>query len=349
MLRRLGFVVVAFLLMAGTGFTQNFVGTLDGYYGYNFNKPGSGKNLYRNFDINHNQYSLNYAELSIEQKPGPVGYRADIGFGDAATLVHSGEPAGADIYRYLQQAYVSAARNKVQVDFGKFVTQHGAEVIETKDNWNYSRSLLFAWAIPYYHFGTRVTLTANDKLTLGGYVVNVWNNVVDNNQGKTVGVQAVVKPASKLSWVQNYMAGKEQAGKNADAVRHLVDSTLTVDVTPKLSLMANYDYGMDRSDRARVKWQGIALYGRVSPTPRLKLIPRIEWFEDPEGFTTGTAQKLKEGTFTAEISVAEGMFLRGEYRYDWSDTSVFERNPKGTMSHQSTLLLGVVYTYSKTK
>ena len=31
----------------------------------------------------------------------------------------------------------------------------GAEVIETHSNWNYSRSLLFAWAIPYYHMGLR--------------------------------------------------------------------------------------------------------------------------------------------------------------------------------------------------
>jgi hypothetical protein len=29
------------------------------------------------------------------------------------------------------------------------VTPLGAEMIETKDNWNYSRSLLFALAIPY--------------------------------------------------------------------------------------------------------------------------------------------------------------------------------------------------------
>ena len=31
-------------------------------------------------------------------------------------------------------------------------------MIESKDNWNYSRSLLFAWAIPYYHFGLRSSL-----------------------------------------------------------------------------------------------------------------------------------------------------------------------------------------------
>src|SRR5438034_10820089 len=113
-----------------------------------------------------------------------MGFRADIGFGDAAKIVHASEPGGSH-FQYFQQAYLSAAKGKVQVDFGKFVTQHGAEVIETKDNWNYSRSLLFSWAIPYYHFGTRLNFTANDKVTLGASLSNGWNNVVDNNQGKT--------------------------------------------------------------------------------------------------------------------------------------------------------------------
>ena len=152
--------LVVFLLLAGVGFCQTFVGTLDGYFGYNLNKPQSQRNLYRNFDFKHNQFSLNYAEISVEQKPSdtlPVGYRADVGFGDAATWVHATEPAGPDVFRYLQQAYVSASHKKVQADFGKFVTWNGAEVIETKDNWNYSRSILFSWAIPYYHFGVGTT------------------------------------------------------------------------------------------------------------------------------------------------------------------------------------------------
>ncbi len=339
--------LVVFLLLAGTAFPQTFVGTFDGYYGYNFNKPRSGKNLYRNFDFNHNQFSMNYAELAVEQKPGPVGFRADIGFGDAATWIHTAEPGGLNPYRFIQQAYVSASHKKVQVDFGKFVTLAGAEVIETKNNWNYSRSLLFAWAIPYYHFGARVTSTLNDKVTLAGMVANGWNNVVDNNQGKTVGVQAILKPTSKFTFTQNYIAGKEQSA--AGAVRHLVDSIASVDVTPKLSLMANYDYGMDRSNGARVRWQGFAVYGRVTPVSKFRISPRLEWFDDPQGFNTGKAQTLKEGTLTADVVLNEEMFVRGEYRYDWSGRRVFERGARGVLSHQSTLTVGVVYTYSKTR
>jgi hypothetical protein len=50
------------------------------------------------------------------------------------------------------QAYVSVKLPAdVVLDAGKFVTNAGAEVIEAKDNWLYSRSLLFGFAVPFTH------------------------------------------------------------------------------------------------------------------------------------------------------------------------------------------------------
>ena len=41
-------------------------------------------------------------------------------------------------------------------------------MIETNQNWNYTRSLLFYYAIPYYHFGVRAKYTFNDKWSITG-------------------------------------------------------------------------------------------------------------------------------------------------------------------------------------
>ena len=64
-----------------------------------------------------------------------------------------------------------------EADLGKLVASAGAEVIEAKDNWNYSRSLLFAWAIPYCHFGLRTSMPVSKTETVGVQLVNGWNNV----------------------------------------------------------------------------------------------------------------------------------------------------------------------------
>jgi len=177
---------------------------------------------------------------------------------------------------------------------------------------------------------------------VAGYVVNGWNNVVDNNSGKTFGFQALVKPVSKLTIVQNYMVGREQLNDDNDT-RHLWDTTLTVAVTPSFSLMANYDYGMDRLLGERVRWQGIAGYARIQVTPVFAIAPRFEWFDDPQGFTTALAQSLREATLTTEFKVRGGLLMRAEYRRDWSDKPFFEKREGLFSRNQTTALLGLVY------
>src|SRR5574342_326858 len=100
-------------------------------------------------------------------------------------------------------------KNGLQVDVGKFATPHGAEVIDSKDNWNYSRGLLYTLAIPFYHFGIRSKYTWNPKVALSAFMVNGWNNVVDNNTGKTYGLTLNLNPTSKIAITQNDMAGPE--------------------------------------------------------------------------------------------------------------------------------------------
>ena len=191
----------------------SFSGLVDGYYSLNFNHPASQTNQLRNFDVKANQFSLNMAKLTMEHAAEPVGFRVDLGFGKAFDLVHGAETAPS-AFRNIEQAYISykpAQAKGLQIDFGKHVTMAGAEVIETHSNWNYSRSLLFAWAIPYYHMGLRASMPAGKHFTAGFHLVNGWNNVEDNNSGKTIGFSGAVT-AGPVTWSNNYYAGPEKAG-----------------------------------------------------------------------------------------------------------------------------------------
>ena len=101
------------------------------------------------------------------------GFRLDFDAGDTADMVNAFEPGGTDFLNYVQQAYacfLAPVGNGLTIDFGKFVTPAGAEVIENKDNLNYSRGLLFALAIPYYHMGVRLGYAINDKVSVTGYL-----------------------------------------------------------------------------------------------------------------------------------------------------------------------------------
>ena len=333
-------------------------GFVDVYYGQNFAHPGARGNTLRNFDIQTNQFGLNMIELVADKGPDAaasrLGYHVSLGFGQAMNLVNSSEPvAGLGFDQYLKEGYLSylaKVGKGLQIDVGKFVTPHGAEVIETKDNWNYSRGLLFAYAIPYYHFGARAKYTFNDKYSLTGFFVNGWNNVVDNNTAKTYGMSLGWNPNKKVSVTENYMAGPEQLNNNSDW-RQLTDTVVTYNPNAKLNFMANFDYGHDTQNSQSappksVYWTGIAGYARYNLPHDFAVTGRYEYYNDHYGFTTGTAQHVQEFTGTLERTLYSHLISRFEFRHDMSNQAVFAHGPlTGVDKFQNTVTGGLILTF----
>ena len=347
-------------------------GFVDGYYAYNFEHPhtvpcptgtvpiggfNTSCSAFRAFDGPSQQLGLNMVELILDKPPDAtnsrIGYHVAFGFGNGMNVVNATDPGGLGFAQYLKEAYgsyLAPVGKGLQLDFGKFVTQHGAEVIESKDNWNYSRGLLFTYAIPYYHFGLRSKYVFNDKYQFSAYIVNGWNNIIDNNTGKTLGLQFGWNPNKKVSLVQNYMVGPEQVPtqiNHLSSVRQLWDTIVTYSPTSKLSLMWNYDYG--RGDRILgvpdpVFWTGVAGYVRYAFTDKYALATRYEYFDDHNGFSTGTAQHLNEFTGTFERKVAGSLITRLEFRRDMSNEPTLLKGSTPVKS-QNTVAAGLVYTF----
>ena len=331
----------------------DFSGLIDGYYNFNANHPptSSNGNQLRNFDYDANTFSLNMAKLTISHDPAPVGFRLDLGFGKAFNQILSSEPD----FKHLEQAYVAwkpTGGKGFEADFGEFVTSSGAEVIETKDNWNYSRSLLFSLAIPYYHVGLRTSMPITKSFIGGVQIVNGWNNFSDNNSGKTIGLTgSYSKPKFTLN--MNYYVGPEN-NKTNKGYRNLMDTTLLLTPVSKFSAYINYDYGQNRNaaaidDSANPRyetttlshWQGVATAVRYQATKKIAFTSRFEYYKDESGFTTGLAQNLNEVTLTGEYRIPEGLLARIEYRRDNSDQLFFAKGSR-TVHSQSTLEAGVV-------
>jgi len=352
-------------------------GFVDTYYGYNSNQPSSRTTAYRNFDVNSSQFALNMLELVADKSPDPagshVGFHVALGFGQAMNIVNGGSSnsaLGGTEYGFdqnLKEGYMEFLwGKKLQINVGKFVTPAGAEVIESKDNWDYSRSILFAYAIPYFHYGMNAKYTLNSKFSLTGYLVNGWNNSLDNNSGKTGGFSAAWTPNAKWSLIENYLGGPEQFNNNTD-FRNLTDTVITYTPNAKLSLMANYDYGHDHIPNfvtpgydSSVWWTGIAGYIKYAPNANWYIATRGEWFDDHNGATTGTPgfapgtpQQLSEFTLTVQRILASKIMARLEYRYDTSDHNTFPFRTSGLegslyspTGNQNTISVGLIYAFS---
>jgi hypothetical protein len=316
---------------------------LDGYVDGNFNHPDSGFNGIRNFDVRADNVHLSMAKLTIDHAPGPFGFHADVGFGQTFDMVHSAD-LDYEGMKYIEQAYVSLKPKSwkgLQVDAGKFVTSAGAEVIEAYSNWNYSRSILFSWAIPYYHLGLRASFPVGSHFTGGVQVVNGWNNVKDNNSGKTVGLTGAYA-WKKVTWTTNYYGGPENPNTNS-GMRNLFDTTVQVNPNDKLSYYINFDYGRNKySGSGAAQWTGIAGAARYAIGKKWAFAPRVEFYNDMDGYTTGTKQQLKEITLTGEYKWNNWLVSRLEFRNDWSNEPFFEKEGGKTSKTQPTILFAMM-------
>ena len=223
----------------------------------------------------------------------------------------------------------------------------GAEVIESISNPNYSRSLLFAYAVPYYHVGICAAYPVLDNLSITGYVYNGWNIMQDNNKYKTLGATLSWTPVSNLTIIENWIGGVEQPDSISTNARHVFDTIVNLTVSDKVSLFFNADYGFEKQPNGdQAIWKGIAVIGKYSFCETSALALRGEVYSDPYGFTTGTVQDLKEITLTYEQKFLPNLLVRLEYRSDWSNVKVFDDgNNAGTRTDQNTLLISSVVSF----
>ena len=323
-----------------------FSAMADAYFTANFNHPISNANQLQNFDINNNQGEFSLGKVTVDKSDKMIGFHVDAGFGETMRLIHAGDVAAIDhqALRYFEQMYAIIKPNNthgLEIDYGQFVTSAGAEVIESSSNWNYTRSLLFAWAIPYYHFGIRTTMPVTKTLTVGVQVVNGWNTVWGNHNMQNLGLTAALT-RTKFAWTTNYYVGNTHA-VGLPGVRNLFDTTLLLTPSGKVNFYINYDYGRDNHPGGYDSWYGIAGAGRVQITKAFAFAGRGEWFDDATGFATGTKQNLKEVTTTLEYKYGDHFVGRAEYRHDFSDVLFFDRGAQTARAKgEGTFTLGLV-------
>ena len=341
-------------------------GFIDGYYSFNFNRPNTTDeydqiNQLYNFNDKTDQFELSAAKLTLNHDPDPVGAHVDFIYGRTNELINtstSGNTTAASQLPYLEQAFLSLKPPKAkgfELDFGKFVTSAGAEVIEAKDNWNYSRSLLFVNAIPYWHFGARTSMPVSKTETIGLQLFNGWNNVSKSNGGVSGAfTSALVKP--KATWDLNYLVGPENYASTS-GLRNLIDTTLLLTPPGKVNAYINFDYGLNQDsvvtagsgegtytygDNKLHDWWGTAGAVHIQASGKNAIAMRGEYFSDPDGFQTGTAQNLVEGTFTYEYKWVEGMLMRVEYRCDASNKNFFNKLANQSSSQQQTVTVAFI-------
>lgn len=386
-----------FLGMHGTAQADSFLeiikdieihGFASSSYTYNFNEPVTNKNGNRIFDTDHNSFKFDVGELVLMREtpnPGEIGFRTDLTYGFSLPEAAKSSPGPSTTFFTpatgvvtsdvddddfdVQQAYVSynaPIGSGVQLDFGKFITHIGAEVIEGYDGWNnnFSRSFLFGLTIPFTHTGVRASYTINDMFSVMAMIANGWDNTEDNNDGKTFGVQIGVTPLDNISLLLNWVGGPEQ-DSSADW-RNVFDIVLDIAITERLLVQLNFVHGFEDAvsftsvtsgavKTRDVDWTGFGVIVRQDVNKWFSLNLRGEWFDDDDGTRAGDltvnpagfpeGQELWEITVTPEVRINQNMVVRFEYRHDESDKKVFINEHGSFYESQDTVALNALFHF----
>ncbi len=347
-------------------------GFFDGYYSYNFNNPKQtvglsaasissaeippANNTYRYYDTYHNQFTPSLAELTVKASFREVSLLTDFDFGPFADLnASASSPTGAVIdesSKNIGQAVLTykPSNSKFTFDVGKMYSHLGVETVKSKDNFNYSRSILFSYAIPFWHTGIHIGYdVVPGKFQTSLYVYNGWNSQYDTNRSKTVGVQLRYTPSDKTAIAYNFIGGPERVDSESDwkAVHEINATFLFTDST---SLIADAVYGSEENvsiggSRTRVQWYGGLIGLRHQYSEQSYLSTRLEIYRDNDGYTLGgMPQTINSVTITCGHELSPGLETRIEARGDFSSESTFVAD-SGTSRSQATLLVAGLFKF----
>jgi hypothetical protein len=323
----------------------------------------------RVFDTRQDSFTLHQAAITIAKQPKEgFGAVVNLTAGQDAEVIKSYPNTGGSDFD-VTQAFVQYATGPLTVIGGKFVTLAGAEVINPTTDSNFSRSILFGYAIPFTHTGVRTTYAVSDQVSWTLGLNNGWDQVSDANKQKTVEFGLTLTPSKTFAFVVDGYVGTEPLGivnnvpTAAGGQRLLIDVVGTWNVTDKLTIMANYDNGQQKDDSIgavidKYKWDGAAIYFNYQFTDQWSASLRGEFFDDKNGYRTGVVdpvsgggQKWKEMTLTFAYAPTKHVVLRIEGRYDKSNiNSAFIKNMDSTMAsangdNQSSVALEGIYKF----
>jgi hypothetical protein len=312
-------------------------------------------NTYHQFDTAHDAFQLDQAGLTLGYQPKQgFGALLDVIAGDDARIVNAAESASATSNNAfdLLQGYVQYVHGGLELQAGKFTTLAGAEVIAPTGNTNFSRSLLF-YAEPMTHTGVRATYTVNSAVSLIVGLNNGWNYTRVSSGSKTVELGLALSPTSRLALSAQSYIGNDPVDL---ARRTLIDTVATYNATAALQFVLSYDWGQQDASAVTPggRWSGIAAYVNQRLSRRWRLSLRAESLHDRNGFVTGTAQRLAEGTVTVGYDPTAQFELRLEGRYDHSNRPTFQDSHVAAATarplvrysdHQSELAVQGVYSF----
>ncbi len=287
-------------------------------------------------------FGLNQVEADLEKPFGDhVTTRADVELNSDGA-----NGFGLDLEQGFL-TYTLEQKHHWAVTFGKFNAPIGYERPDPEDIYLYTQGLLVDYGRPQNITGVMVSSELSRFLNWRFYVVNGWDLNADNNKAKTLGGRLEISPHSAYRLGISAISGPELENNNSSR-RSVVDADLRFQPDSSFTVALEASYGQESDlpeTGATASWTGGMILCSSRILGPLSLTTRFDYFNDKDGFRTGLPQELKALAISPRVTVAEGLDLFGEVRYDWSNQMSFTSDDVTYRSNRCSTAFQVLYCF----
>jgi hypothetical protein len=325
-----GQVTLVDSLSSGSG-KITLEGYLDSYFIYDFNKPPSADRPYFVSMARHNELTINLAYLALKYSSSRLRATLAPGFGTYMNANYSQEPG---TLKNILEGYAGVKLwedKNIWVDAGVFNSHYTNESAISKDHLAYTRSFAPEY-VPYYLAGIKLTIPLAEKWNAYLYLLNGWQQIQDQNEGKSLGTQLDYRPSK--AWLINWSTyiGSEESSSNPQFRTRYFSDVYFIYTKEKWSATGCIYYGLQqRSGTSSAAWWQANFMGQYSLTKKLSIAGRVEYFNDPEEvqinpITNASGFNSFSSSVGMNLKVTENALFRVEGRTFLSDKNVYERN-----------------------
>ena len=261
-------------------------GYADVYYGYNFNQSPDHVIPYMSCSNRQNEFNVNLVYVDLRYSHELLRARIVPAFG---TLINANYASEQGTIKSILEASAGIKIAKTKnywLELGIFGSPFTSESFISKDHYMYTRSLA-AENVPYYLAGIKSSFKINPKLTINGFIVNGWQQIQDQNNGKSIVTQVEYQASNKqlLNW--NTYVGDERSSEHPDyRMRIFSDFYWFYNPIPSLQFITSIYGGLQHKktvmNTSRDYWCQFNITSKYNLSPKSSISARLEYFSDPK-------------------------------------------------------------------
>lgn len=301
----------------------------DLYYAYNFNRPAGGDQPYFVSMTRHNEMNINLAYIAVAWTSERVRARVAPAIGTYMNANYAAEEGTLKNVLEASAGIKLSGNKNIWLDAGVLSSPYSNESAISKDQLAYTRSFASEF-VPYYLSGVKLSMPLGKKLKASFYLINGWQQIRDENSGKSLGTHLEYRPGENtvINWAT--YTGSESSEVNPDyGTRYFSDFSVYYHKN-RISVSACAYAGYQERAIDDGSWWQSVIIGGYDLSTELTLVLRMEYFNDRnQVLIDAPDQSPYFSTYGSSIGLNARPFnnimLRVEARNLWSSHPVYTR------------------------